>query len=281
MTNRPTNQKKNQTTICPNCRRILTNPSGSCNYCGFRFPRLVASLPFVKELMREEISFVIGIIITCGVLYVLALALDLPAAMQFGGVFSAFSPSGDSLLKLGMGGYIPLLYGDWWTLVTATYLHAGILHILFNMLWLRQLGPLVEELYGASRFFIIYTVSGVSGALLSALIGKTAFFVGASGAVFGLFSALIYYGIRRGGTFGTALFRQMIIWAAIGLVLGFTRSGVDNLGHIGGIVGGFISAWLLDFQERKRQNLAHHLGALATLAFVAVCFLMMVINFFS
>jgi len=233
------------------------------------------------ELLREEITFVNGIIIACAVLYVLALFLDFPAALQGGGIFNMLSPSSQSLLKLGMGGFIPLLRGEWWTLLTATYLHASILHILFNMLWLRQLGPFVESLFGPSRFIIIYTVSGVTGALVSALIGRTPFFVGASGAVFGLFGALIYYGIRRGGTFGTAIFRQMLFWAAIGLFLGFTRSGVDNLGHIGGIVGGVLAAWVLGFQERQPQRLAHHLGALATLAFIIICFGMMVLNFFS
>jgi rhomboid protease GluP len=281
MSQQNSNQKKIKTTVCPNCRKILTNPSGKCIYCGFRFPRITASLPILNDLMRENISFVNSITITCGILYVLALALDLPAGLQVGGIFNMFSPSPTSLLKLGMGGYVPLLYGEWWTLVTATYLHGSVLHILFNMLWLRQLGPLVENLYGASRFFLIYTISGVMGALISALIGKTPFFVGASGAVFGLFSALIYYGIQRRGSFGTAIFRQMILWAAIALVLGFTRSGVDNLGHIGGLLGGFLCSWILDFQERSRQKLAHHLGALALLAFVAVCFLMMVVNFFS
>ncbi len=235
----------------------------------------------MPELLREEVSFVNGIIIACVVLYALALGLDLPAALQGGNILSMLSPSPQSLVKLGMGGFYPLIQGEWWTLLTATYLHASILHILFNMLWLRQLGPFVESLFGPSRFIIIYTVSGVSGALVSALIGKTPFFVGASGAVFGLFAALIYYGIRRGGTFGTAIFRQMLFWAAIGLFLGFTRSGVDNLGHIGGILGGVLSAWVLGYQERQQQKLAHHLVALLTLALIIICFGMMVVNFFA
>ncbi len=235
----------------------------------------------LMELVREQVSFVDGILIACLALYALALGLDLPAAFQSSGVFNFLSPSSQSLYKLGMGGFIPLLQGQWWTPLTATYLHGSALHILFNMLWLRQLGPLVENLFGPSRFIIIYTVAGLSGSLLSALVGRTPFFVGASGAIFGLFAALIYYGIRRGGTFGSAIFRQMLIWAVIGLVLGFTRAGVDNLGHIGGLMGGAAMAALLGFQERKRQQLVHHLGALVTLIWIGICFVMMVIFFFT
>jgi rhomboid protease GluP len=80
--------------------------------------------------------------------------------------------------------------------------------------------------------------------------------------------------------FGSAIFRQMILWAIIGLVLGFTRSGVDNLGHIGGLAAGALLALVLGFQEKKQAQLYHHLIALGTLAFIVVCFAMMMINFF-
>ena len=265
---------------CPSCRRLVNARANQCIYCGYRLPWITASLPLLKELMREQLYFVDGIVIACFALYALAIGLDLPAAMKMGGVFNMLSPSPESLYKLGMGGYIPLMQGEWWTLLTATYLHAGILHILFNMLWLRQLGPMVSELFGSSRFIIIYTGAGVAGAVLSAVVGKTPYFVGASGAVFGLFGALIVYGLQRGGMFGSALFRQMILWAVIGLVLGFTRSGVDNFGHIGGLAAGALLALILGFQEKKRAQLIHHLTALATLAFIIVCFGMMMINFF-
>jgi rhomboid protease GluP len=237
-------------------------------------------LPLLKDLLREQISFVDGILVACFVLYALAIGLDLPGAMQFGGVLNILSPSNQALLKLGMGGYIPLQQGWWWTLLTATYLHGGVLHILFNMLWLRQLGPLANNLFGPSRFLVIYTGAGVAGAIFSALVGKTPFFVGASGAVFGLFGSLIVYGLRRGGMFGSAIFRQMILWALIGLVLGFTRSGVDNLGHIGGLVVGALLGLGLGYQEQKPQQLYHHLLAVGTLAFIGICFVFMVINFF-
>jgi rhomboid protease GluP len=265
---------------CPNCRRLISMRTERCIHCGYRFPQTTASIPFLNDLARGNISFVTGIIVACFVLYLLALGLDFTSAFQVDNLSRLFAPSAQSLLKLGMGGYIPLLRGQWWTLLTATYLHGSILHILFNMLWLRQLGPLVEELYGASRFIVIYTIAGLSGALVSALIGHTPFFVGASGAVFGLFGALIYYGLRRGGTFGTGLFRQMILWAVIGLALGFMNTGVDNLGHIGGIVGGSLAAIIMGYQEQRRQSLGNHLTALVVMVFIGVCFAFMLVNFF-
>jgi rhomboid protease GluP len=281
MNNSKSSRKLPSSMPCPNCKRLISTRTDRCIHCGYRLPRVTTSIPFLGELLNERVSFVNGILIACFVLYALGIALDLPSAMQFGGLFDTLSPTPQALIKLGMGGFIPLMQGKWWTLLTATYLHLGILHILFNMLWLRQLGPLVEELYGASRFIVIYTVSGLTGSLVSALIGKTPYFVGASGAVFGLFGALIYYGLHRGGTFGSTIFRQMVLWAVIGLALGFTRSGVDNWGHLGGIAGGALTAIILGYQERKRQQLSHHIAALLMLLLIVVCFGIVFITFFT
>lgn len=266
---------------CPRCRRLISSSSERCIHCGYLFPRATASIPLLGELIREQLHFSNSIIVACAALYLLAIGLDLPAAFrQSNGVFNLFSPSFDALQMLGIGGYYPLMTGRWWTLLTATYLHSDVLHILFNMLWLRQLGPLVEDLYGPSRFFSIYTLAGVGGALVSALLGKTLFFVGASGAVFGLFGALIYYGLRRGGTFGTSIFRQIALWAFINLVFGFTSSGIDNWGHLGGLVIGALTAIALGYQEQRRQLLWHHVLTLLTLLFTFASFGFMVVYFF-
>jgi rhomboid protease GluP len=197
-----------------------------------------------------------------------------------GGMFNLLSPTGQSLYKLGMGGRIPLLEGRWWSMITANYLHANILHIAFNMLWLSRIGPLVVELYGSSRFWIIYTIAGLTGSIVTTLAG-TPFFIGASGAIFGLFGALIYYGRHRGGTFGSAIFRQMLIWAAIAFVFGFINTNIDNWGHFGGFIGGILAALIVGYQERFRQSLYHHLAATILLLFVVICFVFMVIAFFS
>jgi rhomboid protease GluP len=148
------------------------------------------------------------------------------------------------------------------------------------MLWLRQIGPLVEELFGASRFLVIYTLAGLLGSAFSTLAG-TPFFIGASGAVFGLFGALIAYGLQRGGTFGTGLFRQMALWAAIGFVFGLLVPATDNWGHLGGLVAGLLLGTALGYQERTLQKLGHHVAALLALALIIFCFVLMIFTFFK
>ena len=107
-------------------------------------------------------------------------------------------------------------YGRWWTVLSAAWLHGSLLHILFNMLWVRQIAPGTAELYGAGRMVIIYTVAGVCGFFLSSLAGAYLGFmpfaflrgarltIGASASIFGLFGALVHYGRRTGAAWCTA-----------------------------------------------------------------------------
>jgi len=98
------------------------------------------------------------------------------------------------------GRAIPWRDGYWWTIFTAIYLHGGLLHILFNVLWIRQLGPAVEEIYGPARLVIIFTVAGAAGFVASNMFNVW-FTVGASGSIFGLLGAIIAYARKRGGAF--------------------------------------------------------------------------------
>ena len=115
-----------------------------------------------------------------------------------------FAPSNRALWAFGAAGAIPWQAGHWWTLLTAIYLHGGLLHILFNVLWIRQLGPEVEELYGPARLVVIFTVSGVAGFVASNAFGVP-FTIGASGSIFGLLGAMVAFGQKRGGAFGAAV----------------------------------------------------------------------------
>ncbi|MCG8607247.1 rhomboid family intramembrane serine protease, partial [bacterium] len=194
--------------------------------------------------------------------------------------FGFLSPSGSSLRALGMTGLVAMIEGRWWTLITAIYLHGGLLHILFNVMWIRQLGPVVEDFYGISRAFVIFTLAGVTGFLFSsyAFILSPSFAVGytigASGSIFGLLGALVYYGRQRGGTFGAAVYRQTGQWAIVLFIFGFLFPGVDNFAHAGGFIGGYLSASFFGYSESKPETRTHQLLALGAIAMTVLAFLL-------
>jgi rhomboid protease GluP len=159
------------------------------------------------------------------------------------------------LQQLGAAGTLTIrgLHG-WWSLLAANYLHAGILHILFNMAALRQLAPVVIREYGPSRMMIIYTIGGAFGFLLSFLVGVR-LTIGASAAVCGLVGAILYYGKSRGGAYGTALYKQVGGWVLFLFVFGLLVPGINNWGHGGGIAAGLLLGYLLGYRERKPERL--------------------------
>jgi rhomboid protease GluP len=235
--------------------------------------------PLVRRL-GNDLGFVQVMLWGCGALYAATLIADTSGIGMAGG-FSILSPSRPSLIVFGAAGPGPVvLAGRWWTVLSAGWLHGGLLHILFNVLWIRQLAPPVAELYGPGRMVIIYTLSSAVGFLLSSLSvliplgwllgggGFQSVSVGASAAIFGLLGAMVHYGRRGAGEIG----RQAWLWATILFALGFVMHGVDNWAHLGGFLGGWaVSSWL---NPMKPERLDHLVGALvclvATAAAIAV-----------
>jgi rhomboid protease GluP len=135
--------------------------------------------------------------------------------------------------------YAPLIaMGQWWRLVTAGFLHGGLLHILMNCWVLFDLGAQVEDIYGASRMWVIYLVSSVFGFYVSMVWNPAAPSVGASAALFGLIGAMIALGVRHRNPMGAAIRGMYIRWAVYGLIFSLIP-GIDMAAHIGGIVAGF------------------------------------------
>jgi rhomboid protease GluP len=120
---------------------------------------------------------------------------------------------------------------------------------------------------------LIFTASGVLGFVLSNLAGVP-WTIGASGAVFGLLGALVYYGRSRGGSFGLGVFRQYWQWALILFVLGFFMPGVNNLAHLGGFAGGYLAAMAVGYGERRPEQGLHRLAALGAIAVTALGFVL-------
>jgi rhomboid protease GluP len=216
-------------------------------------------------------NFTNAVSAACIALYVVSLVLDPRGALAPRGLFDIFSPTGRALETLGMTGSVAWMEGRWWTLLTAIYLHGGVLHILFNVLWIRQLGPAVEELYGPARLVVIFTVSGAAGFVVSNSIGVP-FTIGASGAIFGLLGAIVAFGRKRGGVFGQMVLRQYGQWALVLFVFGFFMPGVNNWAHAGGFVGGFASGLVLSLAEHRTETALDKLLAAAAVALTVAGF---------
>jgi membrane associated rhomboid family serine protease len=263
-------RKTSGSILCPSCGRLTNADAAVCLVCGRRNPGMWGFAGPLGRLFRRR-RFTDVITVACIVLYIASLVMDPRAALSPRGIFDAFSPGVEALFNLGAAGSIPWSLGRWWTLVTAIYLHGGLLHIIFNVLWIRQLGPAVEELYGPARMVSICTISGAVGFLASNMLGH-AFTIGASGSIFGLLGAIVAFGQKRGGTFGMMVLRQYGQWALILFIFGFFMPGVNNVAHAGGFVGGFLMGLALALAERRAERGVDYLLA-------AVCIGVTVLGF--
>jgi rhomboid protease GluP len=154
-------------------------------------------------------------------------------------------------------------YGRWWTVLSAGWLHGSLLHILFNMYWVRILAPATADLYGPGRMVIIYTAASVGGFALSSLaymflphlpfLTGGQFTVGASAPVFGLLGALVYYGRRGSSAVGQQALQYALFLGIFGLVLGMAGGGIDNYAHLGGFGAGYVAALVLNPLRRNRS----------------------------
>lgn len=130
-------------------------------------------------------------------------------------------------------------YGEFYRLFTGMFLHANIIHLLFNMYALFIIGSQLEGFLGRSKYTVVYILSGLMGSLLSVALHNDNFSaVGASGAIFGLMGALLYFGYHYRVYLGSVMQTQIIPIIVINLIIGFVSSGIDNLAHIGGLIGG-------------------------------------------
>ncbi len=264
--------------VCPTCGRLAGVQDERCFECGRWNPGLWGYSQSLGRFGRD-LGFAEIILWGCGALFVVSLLL---------GMRSFLSPSQESLFRLGASGAIPIFgAGRWWTVLSAAWLHGGIFHILMNMWVMRGLAPLVARFYGAGRLVIIYTVSSAAGFGLTSVVGYLTLTgrlalpgpvqgapitVGASAPLFGLFGALMVFGRRTGSQSLTQnITFNLIFLAAFGIFVPF----VDNLAHLGGFLGGYVtSRWLDPMREETQQ---HWLGALACLALMALSIILSVL----
>lgn len=272
--------------VCASCGSLVGVNDDKCYTCGRRNPGLWGYGPLLRRF-GNDFGFVALVVYGCGVLYAATLVVSLLLGENIlgGSIFSILGPGTNSLFVFGASGAVPVfVYGRWWTVLSAGWLHGGLLHILFNMLWVRQLGPVVADMYGAARMIIIYTIAGVAGFLLSSLAGAyvslpflhgAQFTIGASAPIFGLLGALVHYG-RRGGS---SIVRSEALGYAVTLfVFGLVMSGVDNYAHAGGFVGGYLASVWLD--PLKPERMDHFVGAALCLGATALAIIVSIVSVF-
>ena len=264
MTNKPP-----QALLCPGCRKLISRDEPICPYCGMKHPGSRLKANWWTQRVQSPDGLIKAIIYTNVGFYILALLLD-PRGFGFSmNPMNFLSPSSNSLFILGATGRYPIdqiwpgitgyMAVGWLTLLTANFLHGSLLHILFNMLVLRQIGFLTIREFGLYRMVLIYILSGVGGFLVSYLAGVP-FTIGASAAVSGLIGAMIYFGKARGGVYGNLVYRQIGGWA-VGLLIIGLLPGINNWGHCGGFLTGLGLAFIVGYQERRRETFAHKAAA--------------------
>jgi membrane associated rhomboid family serine protease len=256
--------------ICTSCGALVGVDDDKCYNCGRRNPGLWGFAPLLRAL-GNDLGFVPFVIGACAVVYTLTLIWSRGNFSQ-GSMLSFLGPSSVSLFIFGASGAVPVFqYGRWWTVLSAAWLHAGLLHILFNMMAVRQLAPPTADFYGPGRMVIIYTAGAIAGFTLSSVAGAyfprvpflsgSSFTVGASASISGLIGALMYYGRRSGSGIVKAQASQFVLML---VVYGFLMPGIDNYAHAGGFGGGYVVAMFLDPLTPERGD--HLLIAVICLA---------------
>jgi rhomboid protease GluP len=265
-------RQKTGSVICTSCGKLVGVQEPTCWNCGRSNPGLWGFATALRSIPKD-LGFLSIVTWGCAALYIATLLVDTGGIRNSG--INILMPSTRALFIFGASGAIPVFgYGRWWTVLSAAWLHGGVLHILFNLMWVRYLLPDVSELYGGSRLIIIYTVSSITGFLLSSwagtLPGLPFFFrgaqltLGASAPIFGLLGALVAYG-RRGGS--SHISSQAMTYAVIIFVFGFIMPGIDNFAHLGGFLGGYAIANALN--PIRPEKLNHMIAAFLCLGLTA------------
>ena len=258
--------------VCSHCGKLVGINEPTCPFCGAWRPGLYGWAPGLQRLVGHSLDLFSLIVATCVTLYAIALLLQPEAITQLRGMLSILSPGGRALYQLGMTGGLAWQLGWWWTLFTAIYLHGSLLHIVFNVMWIRNLGPSVTEVFGPARAFVLFNLGGAFGFLVSNVMNGTPT-IGASGSIFGLLGALIVYGRRRGSSM---MSQQLWQWAIVLFVFGFLMPGINNWAHAGGFAGGWGCAYLMGFIDEQRESTAM---ALLAFAFIGVTVIGIVLSF--
>jgi rhomboid protease GluP len=160
-----------------------------------------------------------------------------------------------------------IISGEYYRFITPIFLHANPTHLLINCYSLYALGINVERIFGTKNFLIIYMIAGILGNILS-FVFSPAWSVGASGAIFGLLGALLYFGLERPQLFRRFFGYNIIVILFINLAFGFSTTGIDNFAHIGGLIGGFLASGIVSRPQKSRWYLNRLLYVVLTIVVI-------------
>jgi len=267
--------------ICTSCGVLVGVDDDRCYNCNRWNPGLWGWAPALRSL-GQDLGFVPLVMGTCVVVYGLMFVYS-QGQVGTGGLFSLFSPSQEALFLFGASGSVPVFAaGRWWTVLSAGWLHGGLLHIFLNMMALRQLAPAAADLYGPGRMTIIYVAGSIAGFALSSVwavfipplviiprllvIAGSPFTVGSSASIAGLIGAILAYGHRSGSGMARTYAMQYVVMLVI---MGFLFPAIDNFAHAGGFAGGYLMARFLD--PLKKERIDH-------LAIAVVCLLASILS---
>jgi rhomboid protease GluP len=256
---------------CVFCHQLIAVDNLICPHCHRRHPTLWGYSQSLQRL-GLDLGFSEIVIWGCIALYLTTLLIDI-TNIRSSGLSNFLSPSIHSLFLFGASGALPVFTaGRWWTVLSSGWLHGNFLHIVFNLLWIRKFAPEVAEAFGAGRLALIYTVAIVSGSLLSSIAGHifpgipvlqgSMITIGASGGIFGLLGALVAYG-QISGHF--LVRQQALSFAVVVFLFGLFMPNVDNWGHFGGFLGGYLISWTRIAHPRHPEGIKHLFLAIACL----------------
>ena len=266
--------------ICPSCGSLVGISATRCHNCG-------TNLRFSMAAVNRSLSGVFAgpapittALLVSNLLMFGVEWMALAAHGGGGGLSILWGVGGEASYRLGMSApYGIYVQHQWYRLITAMFLHGGLIHIGFNMMALMQLGPALEELYGSSRYFFLYTFTGAFGFLASSFVGHLS--LGASGGLLGLVGAMLAITTKRGGAYMRDLRSRLVSSVVLLFVLGFMGMGIDNWAHGAGLASGFVLGKI--FADRQPMNvrerqIANALGWLAAIA-VIVSFAFMILHY--
>src|SRR5579863_4222949 len=261
--------------MCPNCRAFITTDDKTCPYCQTEVAPRAAESRAPSDALgglipRARFTTVVILLINSA-LYVATVLYSYKTSGSIG-----FDLDTNTLRLFGAKDPSIVIYGEWWRLITAGFLHGGLLHILMNSWVLFDVGAQMEETFGTSRYLVVYFVSTITGYLASLWWAPNVASIGASAPIMGLVGAMIAHSVRDRSSYGAALRKMYTRWVIYILIFGLVLSGIDKAAHIGGLAGGFVGGYLAGTPGISRTVEGFWRGASGVaLAITAVAFLQM------